>query len=135
MKRSLFLFSTLLSTAFTALSFDMKQGFILNQGQWKGGHRTVYFENKDMQQAIRLTSEGMEYEWMQLEGSEMKLQRAVLKPIDGNLSHFEAKESMGDVYFYNVQGQISTAGYKSVVFTNVYPNVDWKIYQTENGLK
>jgi hypothetical protein len=135
MKRSLFLFSTFLFIALTAFSYDMRQGFILNQGQWKGGHRKVYFENKDMQQAIRLTNEGMEYEWMQLEGSEMKLQRAVLRPINGDLSRFEAKESMGDVFFYNVQGQISTAGYKSVVFKNVYPNVDWKIYQTENGLK
>ncbi len=135
MKRSLFLFATLLTTVLNAFSYDMKQGFILNKGQWKGGDRTVYFENKDMQQAIRLTNKGMEYEWMQLEGSEMKLQRALLRPVKGNLTHFESKESMGEVNFYTVDGEFNTAGYGEVCFKNVYPQVDWKIYQTEKGLK
>ena len=135
MKRSLFLFSTFLLTAISAFSWDMRQGFILNQGQWKGGHRTVYFENKDMQQAIRLTNEGMEYEWLKLEDGEMTIQRALLKPVNGQLNQYEVQGSMGAVYFYNKEGQFSTEGFQTVTFKNVYPQVDWKIYQTEKGLK
>lgn len=134
MKKFYFLLVGFLLTI-SGWAYDMRQGFVENKGQWSAAGRSVFFENTDRNIACRITSEGLEYEWVKTEGNEFQLERIVLRPIGGNVQKFERKGWISPVYYYQPQGDYATASFESVVIKDVYPNIDWKIYTTSAGMK
>jgi hypothetical protein len=116
-------------------AWDMRQGFVENKGQWAAMGRSVYFENTDRNIACRITSEGLEYEWVKQSAGKIQSERVVLRPIGGQVQKFERKGWISPVYYYQPQGEFTTASFESVVIKDVYPNIDWKIYTTEEGMK
>ncbi|MEN9947759.1 MAG: hypothetical protein RL106_582, partial [Bacteroidota bacterium] len=134
MKKFYFLLVGFLLTI-SGWAYDMRQGFVENKGQWSAAGRSVFFENTDRNIACRITSEGLEYEWVKTEGNEIQLERIVLRPIGGNVQKFERKGWISPVYYYQPQGDYATASFESVVIKDVYPNIDWKIYTTSAGMK
>ena len=134
MKKFYFLLVGFLLTI-SGWAWDMRQGFVENKGQWSTAGRSVFFENTDRNIACRITSEGLEYEWVKTEGSEIQLERIVLRPVGGNVQKFERKGWISPVYYYQPHGEYVTASFESVVINDVYPNIDWKIYTTSEGMK
>jgi len=116
-------------------AWDMRQGFIENKGQWRSENRTVFFENTDKNIACRITAAGLEYEWVKLVNNDLQVERVVLRPVGGQIQKFERKGWVSPVYYYQPHGEFNTASFESVIIKEVYPNIDWKIYTTAEGMK
>jgi hypothetical protein len=134
MKKSSLLILGFLIT-FVSWGWDMRQGFVENKGQWSPTHRTVFFENTDRNVACRITSEGLEYEWVQIKFDRVFVERVVLQPIGGKVNSFERNGEISPVYYYQAKGEFATESFETIIVKDVYPNIDWKIYPTAEGIK
>jgi hypothetical protein len=135
MKKNVLFVFLLLSGLSFALPYDFKQGFVENVGQWNPSDRKVFFENHDHQVSFRITDRGLEYEWTKWVGQDLDLQRICLQPMGGKMDQFEKFEFSNTNLFYTSQGEQVARAYKRVLIKEVYPFIDWVIYDTESGVK
>ncbi len=135
MKRKLLFVFLLINSVAMATPHDLRQGFVENRGQWNPQDRSVFFENHDHQVSFRITNLGLEYEWAKMAANDLDLNRVYLTPVGGDMTHFEKSGECNGNYFYTQAGEIFAHAYGKVIVRNVYPQIDWIIYDTEQGVK
>jgi hypothetical protein len=135
MKQCILLIIACLSFFGVSYAYDLKQGFVENRGQWMTSDREVYFENHDHQVSFRITSLGLEYEWAKPNGASLDLNRVYLEPLGGKLGAFQKMEAVNDNFYYTSGREVVAKAYKKIVLKDLYPLIDWVIYDTECGIK